>query len=215
MLDDKNFVPNYARNLKHKNCFKIPCGFSSFERIPRIPKRKGWVNTFCGLKLCKDSSKMKSFAGNQMKSYLQLPKTLFRIQHSKTVKLRSHEEQVRLGRTSFDLKLENGLVLPRQPNSTFLGPNGMSLRPAGPKMFDILNTFQGKNVLVFRLHEGLVLPEGLIVHHEHTDHYSLQTTVPIGLDDFHKKLNDFFSTLDCQTKEQFFDEINDPDCQDN
>ena len=44
--------------------------------------------------------------------YSVFPMTLYRIQPSLPVRLRDYDSQTRLGRTSYDLKLHNGLVLP-------------------------------------------------------------------------------------------------------
>lgn len=90
----------------------------------------------------------------------------------------------------------------------------MSLRPAGEKMVSILKEFKG-SPRVYRMHEGLTLPDPLVVFHEHTDHYSLQTSQALSLDEFHSVLTKFLESLPSTTKEQFFDQLNDDDDQDN
>jgi hypothetical protein len=146
--------------------------------------------------------------------FTRIPLTLYRIQAQPSVRLRDYETQVTKGRTSFDLKTHDGLVQPLPPNSEFNTPNGMSLRPAGPNMFSILNKFRGEpKIFTFRC--GLELPSGLCVYHEHSDHYSLQTTKPIPLNDFNQILTDFLSTLPVQSKQQFIEQQEDLDDQDN
>lgn len=158
--------------------------------------------------------KRKREFGKTMQGYTRLPVTLYRIQNGFAVKLRDYESQLLRNRTSFDLKLHNGLVLPVKPGSPFTTPNGMSWRPAGPKMLSILSGFVG-NPTIFRMHEGLLLPDGLIAYNEHTDHWSLQTTKPITLEELNKKLTDLLSSLPHQSREQFLAQYEDEDDQDN
>jgi hypothetical protein len=149
-----------------------------------------------------------------MKKFTTLPLTLYRVQSRLPVKLRSFDQQILLNRTSFDLKLHNDLVLPIDPSKGFKTPNGMSLRPPSETMIRILKEFKGSPT-VYTLRCGLELPEDLCVYHEHTDHYSLQTTVPISLPDFNKKLTEFLESLPVQTREQFLEMAEDVDDQDN
>jgi hypothetical protein len=146
-----------------------------------------------------------------LKRYTTLPLSLYRIQARLPVSLRSYAN--RTG-TSYDLKTtEDGLVLP-MAGDVFHTPNGMSLRPSTPRMHEILRGFKGSPT-VFMLHEGLTLPKGLVVLHEHTDHYSLQTALPIPLDEFNGKLTEFLKGLSSVSKEQFLKSIEDEDDQDN
>jgi hypothetical protein len=150
-----------------------------------------------------------------MPRFTRLPITLYRVQAKLPVSLRSFQDQVAKGRSSFDLTLQNGLVLPVKEGSAFEGPNGMSLRPSGANMTRILREFKG-TPMVFRLHEGLLLPPGLVVFHEHTDHYSMQTDAPISLDALNAKLTELLQSLPPpQTRDQFFAADNDEDDQDN
>ncbi len=61
----------------------------------------------------------------------------------------------------------------RLPASPLPGPNGMSLRPDGPTMRRTLEAFKGTPI-IFSFLVGLQLPKGLVLLHEHTDHFSLQ-----------------------------------------
>jgi len=149
-----------------------------------------------------------------MKSFPRVPLTIYRIQANLPVRLRDYDSQMALGRTSFDLKLHNGLVLPMPLESEFHTPNGMSLRPAGENMRQILENFRG-SPRIYRFQEYMALPEGLILFHEHTDHYSLQTSVPTPLDELNQKLTMLLESLPSVTKEQWLDWYNDPDDQDN
>lgn len=149
-----------------------------------------------------------------MPCYRQLPLTLFRIQPRLPVALRDYDTQMAKGRTSFDLKLHNGSVMPVKEGSAFEGPNGMSLRPRGDKMTSILQGYKG-SPRVYSMHEGLTLPGPLVVYHEHTDHYSMQTSEPISLAEFDKLLSDFLASLPSVTKEQYLAQLEDEDDQDN
>lgn len=146
--------------------------------------------------------------------YTVVPQPLFRFQTGNVIKLRDYATQVAKGSRSYDLKLHNQLVLPME-GDTFHTPNGMSLRPSTPKMHSLLSQFVGASPNVFCLMEGLQIPEGLVLIHEHTDHFSLQTAVPIPLAELNKKLTDFMATWPVQSREDFFRQLNDPDDQDN
>ena len=145
--------------------------------------------------------------------HLTLPVSLFRIQPKLPVMLRDYDTQMALKRTSFDLKLHQGLYMPATGDE-FIGPNGMSLRPATPKMLDVLRNFKG-TPRVYAMHEGLALPEGLVILHEHSDHYSLQTTVPIALSEYHARVTAFLQTLPNVTKDEFLAQMEDENDQDN
>ena len=144
------------------------------------------------------------------------PLTLFRIQPRLPVSLRSYDVQKAAGRTSFDLKLHNGLVMPISPETHFHTPNGMSLRPAGPNMTEILSKFRVKsNLKIYAFLCGSKIPEDFVLFHEHNDHYSLQTRTPISLEAFNEKLTQLLSSLPAYTHEQFIDYLNDEEDFDN
>ena len=96
---------------------------------------------------------------------------------------------------------------------TYHTPNGMSLRPGNDKMREYLANVKGPRT-VFRMHEGMPLPKEFVIFHEHSDHYSMQTTEPIDLHSFNDKLTKFLQTLPSQTKEQFIEQYDDVDDQD-
>jgi hypothetical protein len=56
----------------------------------------------------------------------------------------------------------------------------MSLRPSTEKMHAILKEFRAPP-RVYHLPNGLELPKHFVIFHEHSDHYSLQTTEPVTL----------------------------------
>ena len=145
--------------------------------------------------------------------YEIVPQTLYRIQPRLPVTLRNYDTQMALGRTSFDLKVKDGLVHPAV-GEEWIGPNGMSLRPAGNVMRRILDEFKGTPT-IYTLIPGLKLPDDLIILHEHTDHYSLQLRVPMTLEAFNARLTEFLQSLPSQTREQFIAAMDDEDNQDN
>ncbi|KZT72027.1 hypothetical protein DAEQUDRAFT_723681 [Daedalea quercina L-15889] len=140
--------------------------------------------------------------------YDHVPLDLARVQSGKNVKLRDYEEQKALKRFSYDLKVSpDGFVLPAKGDN-FIGPNGCSLRPPNSPTFqEVVRNFRGANILVYVLKEGTPLPDSLTILHEHSDHYSLQCTKPMKLDDLNNELTEFINahgrTLD---KEQFDEE---------
>ncbi|CAB9505359.1 expressed unknown protein [Seminavis robusta] len=147
--------------------------------------------------------------------FKRLPVTLYRLQGRLPVNLRDHATQMAAGRQSFDLKRReaDGLVHPAQ-GDTWIGPNGMSLRPATENMLHIAKNYRG-NVTVYRMQEGMDMPDGLIVLHERDDHYSLQTDEPVTLETLNERLTEFLETLPSQTRDQFVEQLEDPDDQDN
>ncbi len=96
-----------------------------------------------------------------------VPVSLFRMQGTVKASLRERDEQSVKGRTSFDLIVKNGMVIPRDPAVlTFDGPNGCSLRPLGPMLSTILAGFKGKPY-VFEIPQGTPIPDDLVLLHEH------------------------------------------------
>ena len=146
--------------------------------------------------------------------FKRLPVTLYRLQGRLPVNLRDYAEQMAKGRESYDLKRdEQGLVQPAV-GDTFIGPNGMSLRPATENMLHIAKNYRG-NVTVYRLSEGMDMPPGLVVLHERDDHYSLQTDEPVSLELLNSRLTELLEQCPSQTRDQFVEQLEDPDDQDN
>ena len=55
----------------------------------------------------------------------------------------------------------------------------------------------------------------MVVIHEHSDHYSMQTTQPIPLPELNEKMTELLATCLSSTKEQFLEALDDEDDQDN
>lgn len=138
----------------------------------------------------------------------QFPVLLTRIEKIKGgVVLLDFESQAKKQSSLYDLKLQtDGLVHPVPHNSTeYFGPNGASLRPpTSITLMEVLGNMRGVRLIL--IPQGTKIPHDLILLHEHSDHYSLQTTVPISLKQFNARLNAFFapfermSTMDYQNK---------------
>lgn len=139
--------------------------------------------------------------------YNVFPMTLYRIQPSLPVKLRDYDTQTKLGRTSFDLKLHDGLVLPTTKD-TFEGPNGMSLRPDGRNFERIIRDFRGEPV-IYSIIGGTATPDGLVLLYEHTDHYSLQVSRPMPLPEFNERLTEFLKLCPTMTRENYLKGLED------
>ncbi|KAG6840941.1 hypothetical protein C0991_003125 [Blastosporella zonata] len=112
----------------------------------------------------------------------KVPFELARVQSGSNVRLRDYETQVKLKRFSYDLKLQDGMVLPADgPN--FIGPNGCSLRePLSPTFQEVVRNFRGSNIIISVIPEGTPIPSALQILHEHSDHFSMQGTAPMTLD---------------------------------
>jgi hypothetical protein len=171
---------------------------------------------------------MTTTARQLVRKFQTLPLTLYRIQASLPVRLRDYDTQMAKGRFSYDLKLhlhhyddddhDHGggkkMVVMPAVGDEWIGPNGMSLRPATDTMVGILQQWRGEPT-IFRLNEGLKLPDHLIVLHERDDHWSLQTTVPVPLDDFNATLTELLQSAPAQTRQQFIEQLEDLNDQDN
>lgn len=76
-----------------------------------------------------------------------------------------------------------------------MGPNGCSLRPPlSPNQQEVVRNFGGRNVTIYLVKEGTPLPPTLQILHEHSDHYSMQCTKPMTLDELNEELTKFFET---------------------
>jgi len=135
--------------------------------------------------------------------YRTLPVELFRIQSCMNVRLREHERQMKAGRKAFDLRLHEAdrKVHPAE-GDVFIGPNGMGMRPAGPVFAEIVANFRGSNIFV--LPKGLELPTELNLLHEHSDHYSMQTSMPVSLAALNRRLTELMSGMELIDKEEYF-----------
>jgi hypothetical protein len=140
------------------------------------------------------------------------PVTLFRMQSSKVVSLRVESVQRAAGQSSFDLALASPktttpanntgadtpllVAVPRDPEEKrFLGPNGMSMRPLGPVLAVLLFNFKGK-CNIFEVPEGTIIPKGLVLLHEHSEHFALQPAEEMTLSDLNMKLTAFLNQPD-------------------
>jgi hypothetical protein len=72
----------------------------------------------------------------------------------------------------------------------YIRPNGLSLRPIGVNLADLLGSFRCK--LIYEIPKGAVVPANFVLIHEHNDHYSLQTAIPISPKEFCLQVKDFF-----------------------
>ena len=138
------------------------------------------------------------------------PVTLFRVQGAPRVKLRAGTlAALTEGGKAFDIEVAtDGTVAPRDTaERTFLGPNGMPMRPAGHMMGLIVGTFRGENVRVYEVPAGTPIPLDLALLHEHSDHYSLQPAKPMPLTALEASLTSFLAqpgVVCYQTKVAFY-----------
>lgn len=104
----------------------------------------------------------------------QIPVRLFRLSNAnKRVVIREKKAQHAKGLYSYDYTASSeGMMEPAPLSNTFIGPNGLSLRPAGRVMYELVTMKKGNTVIDFP--ENTEIPEGLVLLHEHSDHYSLQ-----------------------------------------
>jgi len=127
---------------------------------------------------------------SKLTRFREFPCDLFRIDTFKKIKLREYARQTKAGKKSFDFVLKDGLIHPAE-GEFFKRPNGLSLRPGGYTLGHIVAHYKKKIGLIL-IPKGVVVPEGLVLIHEHTDHYSLQTTTSCSEDEMNAKLNHFF-----------------------
>lgn len=132
------------------------------------------------------------------------PMDLFRICQTKKVTLREFEAQKKKGSRSYDYILTEDKLIHPAVGDTFVKPNGLSLRPQGINMWDILSTWSGKtNVLV--IPKDTVVPDDLVLIHEHGDHYSLQTSISRTPRDLNASLTKFMDKFELMSKNDYFD----------
>ena len=72
------------------------------------------------------------------------------------------------------------------------------------KFRDILTNYKAGTIVVM-IPEGTVIPQDLILIHEHGDHYSLQTSVPILPSELNSKLTRFLKPFESFPKEDYFE----------
>jgi hypothetical protein len=129
--------------------------------------------------------------------YQVVPEELFRI-GPRAIKLREWEE----GKYIYDYKLgKDGMILPATGDS-FIGPNGMSLRPFGINFLDVLSKYKSTSMVTI-LPKGLSIPNELILLHEFGDHFSLQTAVPAKAREMNSCMSKFIATLESVPKAEF------------
>lgn len=124
------------------------------------------------------------------------PVTLFRVQGASRVKLRPGTlAALREGGKPFDVEVAaDGTVAPRDvAERTFLGPNGMSMRPSGITMGMLVGVFRAKHARVYEVPAGTPIPPELVLLHEHSDHYSLQPAEPMLLPALEARLTAFLT----------------------
>jgi hypothetical protein len=121
--------------------------------------------------------------------FQKVPVTLYRLQGAVKPLLREHGKQMALNRSSYDYTIGADGFMHPAVGDKFIGPNGMSLRPVGPTLLEFLSSFRGKHV--YEIAEGAVVPDGLVLLHEHSDHYSLQTTVKCTPKEYHQLAGEF------------------------
>jgi hypothetical protein len=78
-----------------------------------------------------------------MKRYSIVPITLYRCQSAKIPTLREKSLQFSRGATSFDFKLGNNSLYNPAEGDSYLGPNGLSLRPIGVNLAEFIGSFKG------------------------------------------------------------------------
>ena len=129
-----------------------------------------------------------------MQRFTTLPSTLYRLQNTKKVKIRPYTD----GKAIYDFRPVNELYVP-YIGDTFEYPNGLSLRPAGMNLYETALSVNAKYVYV--LEKVIVITPNFVLIWEHTDHYSLQTTIPIEPKQFCSEVDKFFKTQKIITKD--------------
>jgi hypothetical protein len=71
-------------------------------------------------------------------------------------------------------------------------------------MWDILSSYNSPRSKVTIVPEGAVLPDNLVLLHEHGDHYSLQTTEVCTLDQLNSRITKFLKPFEEIDRETYF-----------
>ena len=133
-----------------------------------------------------------------IKRFNVTPLTLYRMQSSSNTPLREMVRQLIQNRSSYDFKLApDGLIYPVK-SDFFEGPNGMSLRPKGKTLIELMKSFKGN--CVYEIPEGTEIPKELVLILEHSDHYSLQTSIPVTEEVLNERLHNFLSKQKMMTR---------------
>ncbi|THC92161.1 hypothetical protein EYZ11_008376 [Aspergillus tanneri] len=133
------------------------------------------------------------------------PKELFRLNNGNTIRIRDRAVK-RVG--SFDVTTEDGKVKPKAVDhpDTYQPPNGASMRPNTKTQHDLVKNFIGKDMIVYSVPLGTKLPDDLTLVHEKGDHFSLQPTREMTLEEFNSKINEFYRMSAKQfTREQWLE----------
>ncbi|TPX21691.1 hypothetical protein DIZ76_015653 [Coccidioides immitis] len=138
-----------------------------------------------------------------IQSFKKIPKDLFRLNTSTTVRLRAQPGPLRPQR-SFDLLTIAGKAQPKALNpDTYEWPNGASMRPNSVTQQNLVQSFKGSTVYVYSVPAGTELPDDLILVHEFGDHYSLQASREMTVEELNAKITDFLNSKgECLTKEE-------------
>jgi hypothetical protein len=83
------------------------------------------------------------------------------------------------GLLKYDYEVSSrGLIEPSPVSNTFVGFNGLSLKPSGRFLFELV-ALGRRNSRVIEVPEGTEIPGDLILLHDGDDFYSLQPTLPM------------------------------------
>jgi hypothetical protein len=130
---------------------------------------------------------------NIITRFRTVPKDLFRFQGTNSTTLRNFEDQVKKGSTSFDFKFQTDGKIHPASEDTFTGPNGMSLRPLGSALYSLVTKKALPTKAVFCIPKDTPIPPELVIIHEHSDHFSLQTTTPVTYKELMKNMTKFLA----------------------
>lgn len=138
--------------------------------------------------------------------FSRVPIGLFRVQTVEKVKLREYFRQQQQNRTSFDFKLHPDKKIHPAIGDEWVGPNGMSLRPGGYVMGEVVANFRGN--VVYHIPKDTELPDDLVLLHEHSDHYSMQTAKMCTEKQLNDKLTEFLlQYAEKMTKNEYFEKF--------
>ncbi|KAA8645051.1 uncharacterized protein ATNIH1004_009262 [Aspergillus tanneri] len=127
------------------------------------------------------------------------PKELFRLNNGNTIRIRDRAVK-RVG--SFDVTTEDGKVKPKAVDhpDTYQRTRSLIL------WHDLVKNFIGKDMIVYSVPLGTKLPDDLTLVHEKGDHFSLQPTREMTLEEFNSKINEFYRMSAKQfTREQWLE----------
>ncbi len=136
--------------------------------------------------------------------FTKVPCRLFYLTNSKKIVIREKlaQEKKDLYLYEYTASLD-GNIHPAPLCNTFIGPNGLTLKPADRDMFEFVASGNRKTTRVIEIPEGTDAPEGLVFLHEHDNKYSLQPSRTMKPSEFIALVGKFVKSFRVLTRDEY------------